>query len=84
MKFQVKDFCIIYGFSRQAFYKRVRPILPVLNEFDNKKRHRTYKIEEVPLILQFMPKNSNRIKLNFKTPELTYLSELITHISKPM
>ena len=84
MKFAVKDFCTIYGFSRQAFYKRIRPILPILNEFNPAKRKRTYMLHEVPLIMQFMPTKPKKIKLNFTTPELMYLSELIAHISKPM
>lgn len=84
MKFAVKDFCNIYGFSRQAFYKRIKPILPILNGFDPKKRKRIYTVAEVPLILQFMPKNNKIIKLDFTTSEKTYLSELVSHISKPM
>jgi len=84
MKFCVKDFCLIYGFSRQAFFKRIRPILPILRGFKSGKRKRVYKQHEIPLILSYMPKNSKKINLCFNTPELTYLSKLISYIEQPV
>lgn len=84
MKFSVKDFCYIYQFSRQAFFKRIKPILPLLRGFKDNKRKRLYKAHEIPLILNYMPKNSKKINLCFNTPELTYLSKLISYIEQPM
>jgi|LakMenEpi03Aug12_release.lakeMendotaPanAssembly.Ray.scaffolds.fasta_scaffold19382_17 hypothetical protein len=83
MKFTVKDFCLIFGFTRQAFFKRIKPVLPLLRHFKLGSRKRIYKIEEVPLILKYMPKNSKKINLMFTTPELSYLSKLISHIEQP-